>query len=272
MEHAIATSAPQKKEVALISPFVPEFQLSPQKRDRFFQEMLLVLQLTQQWKLSLPLMEWMNRQDVSLAGSVAAGEVGEAVEELKANRPEKFAMEWIDTVTVPASWLLTFLNVDLKTDVLPHVNGQGRKSKVFKRAVEVAGNFSPVEQKLNHDVAEYLKLMFSSLIHAPRFSANLVNLTLDKLEDNITNYPQELFGVNDAHGKPLSSDMREAKYVHVMKCLKWLRSLQPGRLLPADWHVVKSEILAFQSSDEAFRMLQTRWFELHPETHTILVP
>lgn len=253
--------------------FVPEYKQTPAHLDEIYHQFLRVLALNQEWKKIVPLMAWFNNTHIHESGSLTAEEVQEAVDELRFGTLEKFLAEWADSLNLPSGLAASqHFDIHFQTAVVGLVNGQGKSSSVFERAEEIGRNFSTQPEKLEKDITQFYILMLSALIHAPQFSANLVELSLKKMQDNLQNYPAELFGVTDVVGKPLPPELLQAKYLHVVRCLKWLRSLAPGRMLPEDWRAVKSEILAFQSSDESFRMLQTRWFELHPELQTILVP
>lgn len=270
MQFAQRTSA-INPEVAL---FTPEFKPSLTELDQIYQQFLRVIALGQEWKRIVPLMSYVNNLDVAHSGKLTADEIQEAVDELQNDAIQKFLAEWADSLNVLAG--LAFaknLDIHFQSAVVAYVNGQGRKSSVFEQAQEISLNLPSQSEKLQKDITQIFILMLSALIHAPQFTENLVELALQKMQDNLQNYPTELFGMEDDTGKALSPELLKQKYDHLLRCLKWLRSLyQPGRMLPEDWRAVKSEILAFQSSDESFRMLQTRWFELHPEAHAILVP
>ncbi len=270
MQFAQRTSA-TNREVPL---FISEFKPSPANLDEIYQQFLQVITLGQEWKKIVPLMRHINSLDVSNSGKLTADEIQEAVDELQKDEIQKFLAEWADSLNVLAG--LAFaknLDIHFQSAVVAYVNGQGRSSSVFAQAQEISLNLPSQSEKLQKDITQIFILMLSALIHAPQFTENLVDLALQKMQDNLQNYPTELFGMENESGKVLSPELLQLKYNHIVRCLKWLRSLfQPGRMLPEDWRLVKPEILAFQSSDESFRMLQTRWFELHPETHAILVP
>jgi hypothetical protein len=132
---------------------------------------------------------------------------------------------------------------------------------------------------LTKDIQQIYILMLSALQHAPPFTADLIDLAMVKMADNVQNYPAELFSVFDelsltaagksTQRKELGKFEKDQKYTHVMKCIKWLRSLYVDRMLPLDWRLVKPLILAFRSSDESLGMLQTEWFKIHPELLTV---
>lgn len=258
-------------EVAL---FAREASLSPVRIDTIFTQFLEVLALAKEWKKLMPLMDWFNSQDVAESGRLTAAEIQEAIEEFELGRLKKFLAEWADSLNLAAGLDRSQnLAIHYPSEVLAYVNGQGKRSAVFETAQEVALNFSPVPQQLRRDIIHFFTLMTSGLIHAPQFTDSIVQLSIEKMRDNLRNYPAELYTLTDAAGKLLNPEQLEVKYYHVTRCLKWLRSLnQPERMLPPDWHLVKPLILAFQSSDDSFNMLQTTWFALHPEKQAILVP
>lgn len=270
MSFAQPTSATESK-VAL---FIPESKPDPARLDEVFSQFLEVLALAQEWKKLMPLMDWFNNQHLADAGKLTADEVEEAVAELQLGQLIKFLAEWADSLNLAAGLERSqHLRIHHPSEVLAYVNGQGKRSRVYESAQEIALNFSLQQANLRKDIIEFYILMTSGLIHAPQFTVDLVQLSLEKMRDNLRNYPPELYTMTDTTGKLLNPEQLEKKYRHVYRCLKWLRGLyEPTRMLPADWRVVEPEILAFQSSDESFRMLQTTWFKLHPEMQTILVP
>lgn len=270
MSFAQPTSATNREVPLLIQESKPD----PARLDEVFSQFLEVLALAQEWKKLMPLMDWFNNQHLADAGKLTADEVQEAIDELQLDQLRKFLAEWADSLNLAAGLERSqYLHIQHPSEVLAYVNGQGKRDGVYESAQEIALNFSLQPADLRKDIIQFYTLMTSGLIHAPQFTVDLVQLSLEKMRDNLRNYPPELYTMTDATGKLLNPEQLEKKYRHVYRCLKWLRGLyEPTRMLPDDWRAVEPEILAFQSSDESFRMLQTTWFKLHPEMQTILVP
>jgi|GEM_PF-3710651 len=265
------------KVVDQLAPLALFYEPEPRVLDDWFKQFLKIIVMAQQWKATLPLMEWVNNRNQELVGKVTAGELQEVIEELNAESFSliKFLAEWTDALA-PISGLTSSLNLDIdyRNQVFPRVDGQGARSDVYAIAEEISLNLAENQAQLTKDIREIYILMLSALKHAPPFTENLIDLAATKMADNAWNYPSELYSIyddaavsNTSHKskKELNSHEKDQKYTHVTRCLKWLRSLYPERKLPGDWRAVKTWILAFRSSDESFSMLQTEWFKIHPD-------
>jgi hypothetical protein len=161
------------------------------------------------------------------------------------------------------------LFIDL-AEVLRRVNGFGRHSNVYDLTVDVGENLSSNPNKLPKEIEWAMTLALSALAHMPNHP-DLLAIMVEKIMVNYHNYPPELFLASDEQGRALDRDAQIAKYLHTIKCLKWLRSTMPGRILPADWRLVKPQIMDFKSGDRAFQLLKDTWRSLHPNPETAMV-
>ena len=250
-----------------------EFDLAQQ--DVFFERYLAALRLLARARSGVPLILQINSSPSHLpnTGQVIAGEIQEAVAELQADNLIKFLVELFDVLNpVVGLELIQKLGIDQRHEVIAYVNGQGNTSRSFEAAQEMAVNLSPNLGRQRQELIKLYTLLLSALKHAPALptTVDLIPLIIQKIQDNFRNYPPELFTLTDDSGKFPSQEEAEQKFDHTNRCLKWLRSFEPGRLLPPDWRSVKPLILAFQSSDDSFRMLQQAWFGLHPEHNKVL--
>ena len=283
-ERGLETSFAQP--VKIVDPKVATalfYDLEPRVLDDWFDQFLKIIVIAQQWKATLPLIEWVNNRNPELVGKITSGEILEVIEELNAESfiLIKFLAEWTDALAPVAGLSLGWnLDIDYKNSVFPLVDGQGARSDAYVRADEISINLAASSEQLTKDIREIYILMLSALKHAPPFTENLIELAAQKMSDNAWNYPSELYSVyaetqsgsRNKSLKELNGQEKDQKYTHVTKCLKWLRSLYPERKLPSDWRQVKTWILAFRSSDESFSMLQTEWFKIHPETLKLQKP
>ena len=245
--------------------------------DDWFDQFLKIIVIAQQWKVTLPLIESVNNRKPEIVGNIIFGEIQEVIDELNAESISliKFLSEWVDAVAPAAGLTLGWnLNIDYKNKVFPLVDGQGARSDAYAKAKEISLNLAANPEQLAKDIREIYILMLSALKHAPPFTENLIEIAVEKMSKNSLNYPPELFSIYDDSQpvsgndppKELNSQEKDQKYNHVIRCIKWLRSIYLERKLPTDWRLVKAWILAFRSSDESLRMLQTEWFKIHPET------
>jgi hypothetical protein len=95
---------------ASATSFVSERQ--PWIIDEWFEQFLRIIVITQRWKQNLPLIEWVNSQQVDLVGKITAGEIQEIIDELNAGHLIKFLAEWTDALN-PLAGLIASLKLQM---------------------------------------------------------------------------------------------------------------------------------------------------------------
>ncbi len=249
----------------------------PWNRDTLTVDDLAIIdEQTRNWHTSLQVFDIPNRK-LAVVKHVLLAEVAEALEEREREGTPAFSKresqkETLDVV-VPAHAFAMRRGVELDLhEIRRRMNGYGQSSQIYDRIAETAGNLPEAKSQLGKELEWLLTQTYSAMWHLPEIESP-AEVLKPKMLDNKENYPERYFGKYDHKtGKLLEEDAQEAKYNHVVKCLRLIRNTmnRPNRLLMWTDHAPHAElILDFQHADSNYQTLENALKQLQKTAQAV---